>query len=97
MIQTKDLPAPDDRYPIRRALLSVSDKTGLAEFGRRLAALGVELVSTGGQPGGSLPAERILYPGPEATGNAVFTITWADGTVQEVDARRNRWTVVTQE
>src|ERR1700712_4305354 len=33
---------------IRRALLSVSDKTGLAEFARGLADLGVELVSTGG-------------------------------------------------
>jgi phosphoribosylaminoimidazolecarboxamide formyltransferase / IMP cyclohydrolase len=31
-----------------RAILSVSDKTGLAEFARRLVALGVELVSTGG-------------------------------------------------
>ncbi len=31
-----------------RAILSVSDKTGLADFGRGLAALGVELVSTGG-------------------------------------------------
>jgi phosphoribosylaminoimidazolecarboxamide formyltransferase/IMP cyclohydrolase len=33
---------------IRRALLSVSDKTGLAELGQALAARGVELVSTGG-------------------------------------------------
>jgi phosphoribosylaminoimidazolecarboxamide formyltransferase / IMP cyclohydrolase len=33
---------------IRRALLSVSDKTGLAELGKALAARGVELVSTGG-------------------------------------------------
>ncbi len=48
MIQTKDLPAPDDRYPVRRALLSVSDKTGLADFGRRLHGLGVDLLSTGG-------------------------------------------------
>lgn len=31
-----------------RALISVSDKTGLAEFGAGLAALGYELVSTGG-------------------------------------------------
>lgn len=34
--------------PIRRALLSVSDKTGLADLGRALASNGVELVSTGG-------------------------------------------------
>ena len=33
---------------IRRALLSVSDKTGLAELGAALAERGVELVSTGG-------------------------------------------------
>jgi phosphoribosylaminoimidazolecarboxamide formyltransferase/IMP cyclohydrolase len=34
--------------PIARALLSVSDKTGLIDFARRLSALGVALVSTGG-------------------------------------------------
>src|SRR5881227_3648510 len=34
--------------PIRRALISVSDKTGLAPFARELAARGVVLVSTGG-------------------------------------------------
>lgn len=33
---------------IQRALLSVSDKTGLIEFARTLAGFGVELVSTGG-------------------------------------------------
>jgi phosphoribosylaminoimidazolecarboxamide formyltransferase/IMP cyclohydrolase len=34
--------------PIRRALLSVTDKTGLVEFARTLAGFGVELISTGG-------------------------------------------------
>ena len=34
--------------PIRRALLSVSDKSGLAELAQALAARGVELISTGG-------------------------------------------------
>jgi phosphoribosylaminoimidazolecarboxamide formyltransferase / IMP cyclohydrolase len=34
--------------PIRRALLSVTDKTGLVEFARSLKSFGVELVSTGG-------------------------------------------------
>ena len=33
---------------VRRALLSVSDKTGIAEFARGLAELDIELVSTGG-------------------------------------------------
>ena len=37
--------------PIRRALLSVSDKTGLVDLARTLAAAGVELVSTGGTAG----------------------------------------------
>ena len=34
--------------PIRRALLSVSDKTNLMDLGKFLEELGVELVSTGG-------------------------------------------------
>src|SRR5215469_5297933 len=33
---------------IQRAILSVTDKTGLVEFARRLSALGIELISTGG-------------------------------------------------
>src|SRR5271163_1884421 len=33
---------------IQRAILSVTDKTGLADFARKLAGLGVELISTGG-------------------------------------------------
>ncbi|MCR6685690.1 bifunctional phosphoribosylaminoimidazolecarboxamide formyltransferase/IMP cyclohydrolase [Pseudoxanthomonas sp.] len=37
-----------DFLPVRRALLSVSDKTGLIELARALAARGVELLSTGG-------------------------------------------------
>ncbi|MEL6791896.1 MAG: bifunctional phosphoribosylaminoimidazolecarboxamide formyltransferase/IMP cyclohydrolase, partial [Pseudomonadota bacterium] len=38
----------DHPAPIRRALLSVSDKTGLIDFAKALAERGVELVSTGG-------------------------------------------------
>jgi len=34
--------------PVRRALLSVSDKTGLIAFAGKLVSLGIELVSTGG-------------------------------------------------
>src|SRR4051812_28696542 len=34
--------------PIKRALLSVSDKTGIVDLGKALASHGVELVSTGG-------------------------------------------------
>jgi phosphoribosylaminoimidazolecarboxamide formyltransferase/IMP cyclohydrolase len=39
---------PQTEPVIRRALLSVSDKRGIAEFAARLAERGVELVSTGG-------------------------------------------------
>ncbi len=34
--------------PVRRALISVSDKTGIVDFARALHGLGVELLSTGG-------------------------------------------------
>jgi phosphoribosylaminoimidazolecarboxamide formyltransferase/IMP cyclohydrolase len=37
-----------DKIPVRRALLSVSDKAGIVEFARFLAAQGAEILSTGG-------------------------------------------------
>ena len=37
-----------DRIQVRRALVSVSDKTGLLEFAQALVAAGVSIVSTGG-------------------------------------------------
>ena len=37
-----------DLRPLTRALLSVSDKTGLIDFARALSARGIELISTGG-------------------------------------------------
>jgi len=42
-----ELTAPGE-VRVRRALLSVSDKRGIVDFGRALAELGVELISTGG-------------------------------------------------
>ena len=36
------------RLPVRRALISVSDKTGVVEFARELCSQGVEILSTGG-------------------------------------------------
>lgn len=38
----------NDLKPVRRALLSVTDKSGLTDFAKTLVAQGVELVSTGG-------------------------------------------------
>jgi phosphoribosylaminoimidazolecarboxamide formyltransferase / IMP cyclohydrolase len=44
-----DSSAPSaDLRPIRRALLSVTDKTGLVDFARVLSSFGVDMVSTGG-------------------------------------------------
>jgi len=34
--------------PVKRALISVSDKTGIVEFAKKLSELGVEILSTGG-------------------------------------------------
>eukprot|EP00741_Cyanophora_paradoxa_P002713 tig00000622_g2633.t1 len=44
---TSGLPAPGP-VQIKRALISVSDKAGLIDLGKKLASLGVELLSTGG-------------------------------------------------
>src|SRR5436309_4370085 len=45
------VPAPSEvpmSQAIQRAILSVTDKTGLADFARKLSGMGVELISTGG-------------------------------------------------
>ena len=39
---------PADITPVRRALISVSDKNGIVEFASALHAAGVEILSTGG-------------------------------------------------
>jgi phosphoribosylaminoimidazolecarboxamide formyltransferase/IMP cyclohydrolase len=46
-VSSKHIPAPD-LHRVRRALLSVSDKTGLIDFAKALHAHGVEILSTGG-------------------------------------------------
>ncbi len=43
-----DFPKPADRAVIKRALISVSDKSGLLEAAKTLVSMGVGLVSTGG-------------------------------------------------
>ena len=40
--------SPPDNIPLRRALISVSDKSGLIAFAKALADRGVEILSTGG-------------------------------------------------
>ncbi len=57
----------DGAVRIRRALVSVSDKTGVADFARGLAELGVEILSTGGT------AASLREAGIEVTDVSVFT------------------------
>jgi phosphoribosylaminoimidazolecarboxamide formyltransferase/IMP cyclohydrolase len=59
---------PERPRPIARALLSVSDKTGLVEFARALAARKVELVSTGGTRKALLDAGLAVREVAELTG-----------------------------
>src|SRR5215813_2391108 len=42
------IPFPSPLTPVRRALISVHDKSGIVELARELAGLGVQIVSTGG-------------------------------------------------
>ncbi len=43
-----DFPPAPDHVPVKRALISIYDKTGLPEMAQALHGLGVELISTGG-------------------------------------------------
>jgi phosphoribosylaminoimidazolecarboxamide formyltransferase/IMP cyclohydrolase len=61
-------PASGAPVKIRRALLSVSDKTGLLEFAGALAKHGVELWSTGGTARALRDAELAVRDVSEATG-----------------------------
>jgi phosphoribosylaminoimidazolecarboxamide formyltransferase/IMP cyclohydrolase len=54
--------------PISRALLSVSDKTGLVDLARALAAQGVELLSTGGSAAALRAAGLAVRDVAEVTG-----------------------------
>ena len=66
--------------PVRRALLSVSDKTGLLDFARALAKRNIEILSTGGTAkllaDNGVPAREVSsYTGfPEIMGGRVKTL-----------------------
>ncbi|MBO9473045.1 bifunctional phosphoribosylaminoimidazolecarboxamide formyltransferase/IMP cyclohydrolase [Shimia sp. R10_1] len=57
-----------DLHPIRRALLSVSDKTGLIELATALSNRGVELLSTGGSAKAMRDAGLVVKDVSEVTG-----------------------------
>ncbi|WP_405429566.1 bifunctional phosphoribosylaminoimidazolecarboxamide formyltransferase/IMP cyclohydrolase [Micromonospora sp. NBC_00617] len=61
-------PTQDGRRPIRRALVSVYDKTGLVELAQALHAAGVEIVSTGSTAGAIAAAGVPVTPVETVTG-----------------------------
>ncbi|MGP8175267.1 MAG: bifunctional phosphoribosylaminoimidazolecarboxamide formyltransferase/IMP cyclohydrolase [Terracidiphilus sp.] len=61
-------PTASTAKQIRRALLSVTDKTGLVEFAQVLAGFGVELVSTGGTAAALRAAGLLVKDISELTG-----------------------------
>ena len=71
---------PQTSRPVRRALLSVSDKQGLVDFARGLADQGVELVASGGTAGALREAGlevvdvETLTGSPEMLGGRVKTL-----------------------
>src|SRR3974377_725591 len=69
---------------IRRALLSVTDKTGIVEFARSLSNLNVEILSTGG-------IFRVLKEAGIASGKEVAEVTqfpeMLDGRVKTLHPR----------
>ncbi|CAD6004034.1 bifunctional phosphoribosylaminoimidazolecarboxamide formyltransferase/IMP cyclohydrolase [Agreia sp. COWG] len=72
----KNLYKHRDVVPIRRALISVSDKTGLVELAEALSASGVEIVSTGST------AQTIA-----AAGLAVTEVSQVTGFPESLDGR----------
>lgn len=70
------VPMPQTLRPLRRALISVSDKTGLAELGHALSQRGVTLVSTGG-----------TYQALKAAGCAVTEVADITGFPEMMDGR----------
>ena len=58
----------EGRRPVKRALIGVSDKTGLLELGTALHAAGVEIVSTGGTAKALADAGVPVTPVEQVTG-----------------------------
>ena len=65
-----------DRVPIKRALISVSDKTGLLELAKALATDGVDIVSTGG-----------TFAALQAAGIPVTEVSQITGFPESLDGR----------
>lgn len=68
---------------VKRALISVSDKTGIADFARGLAGLGIEILSTGGTAAALREAGLMVIDVSEFTGQAEIL----DGRVKTLHPR----------
>ncbi len=65
----EDIALPEGGLRVRRALISVSDKTGVVEFAKGLADLGVEVISTGGTASALRDAGMEVLDVAEMTGS----------------------------
>ncbi|MFZ2958197.1 MAG: bifunctional phosphoribosylaminoimidazolecarboxamide formyltransferase/IMP cyclohydrolase [Candidatus Ozemobacteraceae bacterium] len=80
---------------IRRALLSVSDKTGIVDLGRVLIRFGCELISTGGTRAAlteaGIPTREIgeITGNPEAFGGRMKTLSFAVGSALLFDREKD--------
>ncbi|HXF00631.1 MAG TPA: bifunctional phosphoribosylaminoimidazolecarboxamide formyltransferase/IMP cyclohydrolase [Solirubrobacterales bacterium] len=61
--------AAEGATEVRRALISVSDKTGVVDFARGLAGLGIEIISTGGTAAALRDAELEVHDVAALTGS----------------------------
>ena len=73
--------------PLRRALISVSDKSGLIDFARALADRGVELLSTGGTSAALRQAGLPVRDVADVTGFPEMM----DGRVKTLHPATSRW------
>jgi phosphoribosylaminoimidazolecarboxamide formyltransferase / IMP cyclohydrolase len=79
-----EAPAPaQEEVRVRRALISVSDKTGIVDFARGLARLGVEIVSTGGTAAALRDADIEVRDVSDLTGSSEIL----DGRVKTLHPR----------
>ncbi|HMF09542.1 MAG TPA: bifunctional phosphoribosylaminoimidazolecarboxamide formyltransferase/IMP cyclohydrolase, partial [Thermoanaerobaculia bacterium] len=77
---SEPIPFPAPIVPVRRALISVHDKTGVAEFARELSSRGARITSTGGtaahlkEAGVEVALVEDLTGFPEILGGRVKTL-----------------------
>ena len=73
-----------DLYPIKRALISVSDKTDVIKLAEALFKCGVEIISTGGSAAALPPVDIISTPHLNKASASLITSVLSD---TEIKAR----------